>query len=141
METQARVDLKRLGSDSAIRFIEDWTSGNINLPVGPAVLGHLYDAYTIWCKSSGERPCSKEVFGGRCKSRLNGGRLRVQLYSEDSSSTETLRPLKIYHRQVYWPKTTEDPKVNAEFSQRARAFQIDVETAKERFYRDFKSLQ
>ena len=104
LETQARVDLKRLGSDSAIRFIEDWTSGNINLPVGPAVLGHLYDAYTIWCKSSGERPCSKEVFGGRCKSRLNGGRLRVQLYSEDSSSTETLRPLKIYHRQVYWPK-------------------------------------
>ena len=43
LETQARLDLKRLGSDSAIRFIEDWTSGNINLPVGPAVLGHLYD--------------------------------------------------------------------------------------------------
>lgn len=141
LETQARLDLKRLGSDSAIRFIEDWTSGNINLPVGPAVLGHLYDAYTIWCKSSGERPCSKEVFGGRCKSRLNGGRLRVQLYSEESSSTETLRPLKMYQRQVYWPKSTEDPEVNAEFSQRARAFQIDVETAKERFYRDFKSLQ
>ena len=47
----------------------------------------------------------------------------------------------MYQRQVYWPKSTEDPEANAEFSQRARAFQIDVETAKERFYRDFKSLQ
>ena len=88
-----------------------------------------------------EKDPAAKRFRRQVQEPARGGRLRVQLYSEDSSSTETLRPLKIYHRQVYWPKATEDPKVNAEFSQRARAFQIDVETAKERFYRDFKSLQ
>lgn len=140
LETEARYDLRRLGSDSSTRFIEDWLKGDVNIPVGPAVVTHLYEAYVIWCKTSGERPSSKDVFGGRCKSRLNGSRTRVQIYSVDSGSSFS-RKIDTLQRVVYWPPEEDCPLKSRDFNQRLRDFQTAVEGVKERYYRDFKSLE
>lgn len=142
LETPARRDLRRLGSDSATRFIEDWITGQVDLPVGPAVVSHLYDGYVVWCKSFGERPATREVFGGRCRSRLDGRRTRVEIFTSDASAA--VPSTQVLLRQVYWPKLKPDqtsPIESPKFNSWLRDFQSAVSKVKERYYRDFKSMQ
>lgn len=52
--TDSKQDLIDLGKDSIEIFIEQWQSGELGLPVCPAMGVDFYDAYQKWCKRTGE---------------------------------------------------------------------------------------
>ncbi|UCG18188.1 MAG: hypothetical protein JSU84_06515 [Thiotrichales bacterium] len=52
--TESKQDLIDLGKDSIEIFIEQWQSGELGLPVCPAMGVDFYDAYQKWCKRTGE---------------------------------------------------------------------------------------
>lgn len=109
LETEARAELKKLGSNNSIRFIEEWQAGDTPFPAVPAVAWHLYDAYQMWCKASGERPVNREVFTTYCKHRLGSARRRVSLY-DGPPDTSVFTNLVTMQKQLYWPETIVDGK-------------------------------
>lgn len=63
--TEAKAALIALSSPSEVRFILDWASGDIGLPVCPAKCSDVYAAYMRWCRLNGEsRPRPSNQFWG-----------------------------------------------------------------------------
>lgn len=63
--TEAKKALIALSSPSELRFVHEWTSGDLGLPVCPALSTDVYVAYLRWCKSRGEsRPRPDNQFHG-----------------------------------------------------------------------------
>ena len=140
LETEARAELKKLGSNNSIRFIDEWQSGDSPFPAVPAVAWHLYDAYRMWCTASGERPVNREVFTTYCKHRLEGARMRVNLYQGPPDGA--LYPNVItQQKQIYWPSaepswgTVPKEKFNAGVLQ----FQRSIYNARQKF-RNYEPL-
>lgn len=70
--TESKRALIALSSPSEQRFVLDWVSGDLGLPVCPALSTDVYAAYLKWCKSRGEsRPRPDNQFHGAV-SRLAG---------------------------------------------------------------------
>lgn len=134
LETEARAELKKLGSNNSIRFIDEWQSGDSPFPAVPAVAWHLYDAYRMWCTASGERPVNREVFTTYCKHRLEGARMRVNLYQGPPDGA--LYPNVItQQKQIYWPSAEPSwgivPK--EKFNAGVLQFQRSIYSARQRF--------
>lgn len=143
LETEARAELKKLGSNNSIRFIEEWQAGDTPFPAVPAVAWHLYDAYQMWCKASGERPVNREVFTTYCKHRLGSARRRVSLY-DGPPDTSVFTNLVTMQKQLYWPETIVDGKSWSEVSKQkfedgVLKFQRSIYKARERF-RNYEPL-
>lgn len=61
--TEAKEELVALGMKPAERFMVDWTSGFLDLPLQVCSSEQLYRAFRRWCDESGERwPPYREVF-------------------------------------------------------------------------------
>lgn len=68
--TDARKDLIELGRDSVSVFLRDWEAGETVYPVMPALSGDFYEAYSRWCRRSGEsRPRTHNQFAGDLRKR------------------------------------------------------------------------
>lgn len=131
IETAAYQDLKRMSVDSSTRFLIDWLEGNTSFPVTAAVLEDLYDAYQQWCKASGERPAAKVFFSGRCKSRLDNARVRVNVYTENPNAM--ISTTRLMQKQVYWPRNEEaEPPKPDELSQGVQLFQCAIYRGREK---------
>lgn len=131
IETAAYQDLKRMSVDSSTRFLIDWLEGNTSFPVTAAVLEDLYDAYQQWCKTSGERPAAKVFFSGRCKSRLDNARVRVNVYTENPNAM--ISTTRLMQKQVYWPRNEEaEPPKPDELSRGVQLFQCAIYRGREK---------
>jgi putative DNA primase/helicase len=53
--TQSKQDLIALNLESTDKFIEEWLSGDLDLPVCPCISEDLYKAYTRFCDVNGVR--------------------------------------------------------------------------------------
>lgn len=61
--TEAKDNLQRLSMPSERRFLFDWISGDLDLPVCPCLSTDLYTVYQRWCRSNGEtRPRTSAQF-------------------------------------------------------------------------------
>ncbi|MCP1675473.1 putative DNA primase/helicase [Natronocella acetinitrilica] len=70
--TQSKRDLIQLSKPSEDRFLDEWTAGELDHPIGPCGSKHLYTAYQRWCRANGVRfPRESNQFLGRLK-KLNG---------------------------------------------------------------------
>ena len=70
--TDAKRDLIALSSPSEVRFVHEWASGELGLPLCPARSTDVYAAYLRWCRLNGEqRPRPSNQFHGAV-SRLPG---------------------------------------------------------------------
>ncbi len=66
--TRAKRDLIDISRDSVQMFIDEWVSGRLDLPVGPAGSAELYEAYCWFCRVNGEnRPRAARQFIGSVK--------------------------------------------------------------------------
>jgi putative DNA primase/helicase len=81
--TKAKEDLININAESTDQFIEEWTTGEIGLPICPCQSEHLYDAYIKWCKKNGVfRPREMRQFIGFII-KINGWeRKRPMLYDD-----------------------------------------------------------
>ncbi len=112
IETQAKRDLKELGTDSARRFLMNWMEGETPFLVGPAASGDLYRAYQLWLPSAGERQqLTAKMFGlsaGSIVAKLE--RIRAVVYDHEYSVVNTLENDKVTKEKrltVYFPGMTE----------------------------------
>lgn len=70
--TEAKAALIALSSPSEVRFIYEWSSGELGLPICPARSTDVYGAYLRWCRLNGEqRPRPSNQFHGAV-ARLKG---------------------------------------------------------------------
>ncbi|MDQ5982860.1 MAG: putative primase/helicase, partial [Patescibacteria group bacterium] len=61
----AKQRLMMLSSPSEVRFATEWITGDLGLPVCPALAGDVYAAYLRWCRTNGEsRPRPSNHFHG-----------------------------------------------------------------------------
>jgi putative DNA primase/helicase len=68
--TDSRKDLIELGRDSVSVFLRDWEAGETVYPVLPALSSDFYEAYSRWCRRSGEnRPRTHNQFAGDLRKR------------------------------------------------------------------------
>lgn len=88
--TEAKTALIALSSPSELRFIHDWVSGDIGLPVCPARSADVYAAYLRWCRANGEqRPRPSNQFHGAVD-RLEGWqKTKKRIYADLHYSGET----------------------------------------------------
>jgi len=71
--TQAKRDLIEIGLKPAERFVREWVSGYLPLPLTVCSAGQLYRAFKRWCAATGERwPPPQEVFTKSAKKTLEG---------------------------------------------------------------------
>lgn len=63
--TEAKAALIALSSPSEVRFIYEWSNGELGLPICPARSTDVYGAYLRWCRINGEqRPRPSNQFHG-----------------------------------------------------------------------------
>ena len=64
--TDAKQRLMMLSSPSEVRFATEWITGDLGLPVCPALAGDVYATYLRWCRANGEsRPRPSITSTGR----------------------------------------------------------------------------
>lgn len=69
--TRAKRDLIELGLKPAERFVREWISGYLPLPLTVCSAGQLYRAFKRWCAQTGERwPPPQEVFTKSAKKTI-----------------------------------------------------------------------
>lgn len=51
--TRAKRDLIRISMDYSDSFFEDWKTGALSVPFGPALAADVYSAFLAWCRSDG----------------------------------------------------------------------------------------
>ena len=90
--TEAKQALMQLASPSEIRFVNDWLTGDLELPICPCLAVDLYQAYIRWCRANGEsRPRPSNQFHGVI-SRLPGWeKKKHRVYRNMNYSGEVLR--------------------------------------------------
>ena len=68
LTTRARTDLIELGKESPDRFIEQWLSGELDIPSQACALSDIYIEYDRWCRAEGERfSYAKNKFSAKIK--------------------------------------------------------------------------
>ncbi len=92
--TEAKQKLMLLSSPSEIRFVSEWITGDIGLPVLPCLASDLYAAYLKWCRANGEsRPRPSNQFHGAIN-HLNGWeKKKARIYTSETAATTDPRPM------------------------------------------------
>lgn len=93
--TEAKRMLQRLSSSSELRFLADWSHGELGLPVVPSVAADVYIAYTRWCRNNGEpRPRPANVFHATV-GHLGGGwdKKKCRIYTSATAAGSEPKPL------------------------------------------------
>jgi len=79
--TEAKAALIALSTPSEMRFAHDWASGDLGLPVCPALSVDVYAAYLRWCRAHGEsRPRPDNQFHGSLARLAGWERKRARIY-------------------------------------------------------------
>ena len=79
--TEAKTALMALSSPSEVRFITEWITGDLGLPVCPCLASDLYSAYQRWCRDNGEqRPRPSNQFTGQVRHMAGFEKTRAEIY-------------------------------------------------------------
>jgi len=76
--TRAKADLIELGLRPQERFVAEWSSGKLALPVRPCSTEQLYRAFRRWCMSTGERFPPPQVTFSKGVEKAGRGQLEMQ---------------------------------------------------------------
>jgi putative DNA primase/helicase len=89
--THAKRDLIELSAPSEMRFARDWISGDLGLPICPALSMDVYAAYLRWCRENGEpRPRPSNHFLNSI-SRMQGFEKRKAHVYDDAYCSGTAK--------------------------------------------------
>jgi len=92
--TEAKAALMHLSAPSENRFIGDWLSRELDLPVCPCEGKDLYTAYLRWCRTHGEpRPRPDNQFHGAIKHIPGWEKRPAYIYTSLVSSTRAQKQL------------------------------------------------
>jgi putative DNA primase/helicase len=81
--TRAKENLININAESTEQFIDEWMTGELDLPICPCQSEHLYDAYVKWCKRNGVfRPREIRQFIGFIINLKGWERKRPLLYED-----------------------------------------------------------
>ena len=90
--TEAKQALMQLASPSEIRFVSDWLTGDLGLPVCPCLAADLYQAYSRWCRANGEtRPRPSNQFHGAIARLPDWEKKKHRVYANMTYAGETMR--------------------------------------------------
>lgn len=105
--TEAKQALIALSSPSELRFIHEWATGELGLPVCPARSTDVFTAYLRWCRLNGEqRPRPSNQFHGAV-ARLPGWKKSKQrIYADsrgigDSHAVPVLEPPENLYQKAH----------------------------------------
>jgi putative DNA primase/helicase len=88
--TEAKTKLIALSSPSEYRFVHEWSSGELGLPVCPALASDVYAAYIKWCRDNGEvRPRASNQFHGALD-RMPGWEKKKARIFENATDRDTV---------------------------------------------------
>jgi putative DNA primase/helicase len=96
--TEAKQALIALSSPSEVRFIHDWSMGELDYPVCPAKSTDVYSAYLKWCRINGEaRPRPSNQFHGAVARLPGWSKEKRRIYDDlkfsgDSKPTPMIIP-------------------------------------------------
>ena len=89
--TEAKRALIDLSSPSEIRFMHDWASGDLGLPLCPARSTDVYAAYLRWCRLNGEqRPRPSNQFHGAISRQAGWEKAKLRINRETSTGVESV---------------------------------------------------
>lgn len=89
--TEAKAALIALSSPSETRFVHDWISGELGLPVCPALSTDVFAAYLRWCRTHGEsRPRPDNQFFGALERQPGWAKKRSRIYPDQRYFGDTL---------------------------------------------------
>lgn len=81
--TEAKTALIALSSPSETRFVLEWVSGELGLPVCPARSTDVYAAYLKWCRANGEiRPRPSNQFHGAVVRMPGWAKTKARIYAD-----------------------------------------------------------
>lgn len=143
IETEAKRELKKLGTDSARRFVLEWLDGSTDFFLGPAPSQDFYRAYKLWLQAAGERQLmTSTAFGIAVSSMLPKlEKVRLVVYDHEfnpnSNSFDNERVTKEKRLTVYFPDVTqeelaENPPDKTDLGIQLRKFQESLYEANRR---------
>lgn len=92
--TEAKQRLMMLSSPSEVRFATEWMTGDLGLPVCPALAGDVYATYLRWCRANGEsRPRPSNHFHGAIAHLSGWEKKKARVFPSESATTTEARPL------------------------------------------------
>ncbi len=100
--TEAKERLIAISSPSELRFVNEWITGDLGLPIVPALAGDVYAAYTAWCRKNGEsRPRASNQFFGAVAHVSGWEKKKCRIYADTNYLGETApKPLVIPPQKV-----------------------------------------
>lgn len=88
--TIAKLNLLRLSQPSERRFVDDWISGDLELPVVPCLSTDLYAVYQRWCRTNGEtKPRTSAQFYSSLQHAPGWSKAKTRIYPS-ALATQTL---------------------------------------------------
>lgn len=104
--TEAKQALIALSSPSEIRFVHEWVSGDLGIPVCPALSVDVYAAYLRWCRQRGEsRPRPDNQFFGALTRQPGWEKKKARVYQDYKFTGETIvRPIVVPPAHLIDPK-------------------------------------
>ena len=92
--TEAKVNLMLLSSPSDVRFVTEWITGDLGLPVLPCLASDLYAAYLKWCKLNGEgRQRPSNQFHGSIRHLAGWQKKKARIFPNDAATETVPRPM------------------------------------------------
>ena len=92
--TEAKQKLMLLSSPSEIRFVSEWITGEIGLPIVPCQASDLYAAYLKWCRANGEsRPRPSNQFHGAISHMAEWEKKKARIYPNEHATSTEPRPM------------------------------------------------
>ena len=92
--TDAKQRLMMLSSPSEVRFATEWITGDLGLPVCPALAGDVYAAYLRWCRTNGEsRPRPSNHFHGSLAHLSGWEKKKARVFPSDHAVETEVKPI------------------------------------------------
>ena len=92
--TQAKAELIQVSAASEGRFVDEWSAGELGLPVVPCRSADLYAEYLRWCRANGEsRPRPSNQFYNAVHRRQGWDKRKCRVY--DATGKAVNLPLVI----------------------------------------------
>lgn len=92
--TEAKERLIAISSPSEVRFINEWTMGDLSIPVCPCIAADLYTAYLRWCRQNGEtRPRPSNQFHGAISHQAGWKKEKAKVYLKDTDTESVPKPI------------------------------------------------
>ena len=92
--TDAKQRLMMLSSPSEVRFATEWITGDLGLPVCPALAGDVYATYLRWCRANGEsRPRPSNHFHGSLAHLPGWEKKKARVFPSDHAVETEVKPI------------------------------------------------